>query len=626
MADFITTTEAGSGRNLSRETLRSLRTKKPFTRIVPWGHYDHGTRTGTPQEETPVYDRLVRKIVTQEDFLRELDPAGHIINDRSYYPDIWRKNSNKEDKDGYGKYYIQEVPRYAFAYQQIIWLKHLNHLCGNDIRFELTDNVEEDEKRELFYEFKRGWAKKNMEVAWYKSAKSVKSTGDGAFVGYMDKGKFGWQTLSFANGDRLYPHYDQKKGSLECFVREYTDYNDKGLACNYMEVWDNTYYYRFSNSAETEDSLWSKIMSTVKSVFSTDGYKCETIERHNFPFIPVAYKRDDNGPCWTYSEETIENYEMAFSRLAQANHDFGLPIMYVKGEGSTELSKADMTHASKIFFLPSDGEIGFLNKQDASNAYNAELEKLEEQIYKQSFAVKAPELKSGDTPGVAIKLLYSDAYEKAMCDAQEFDEFVDKVIDIFTYGYGVETGHQLDYQNLNISHFIEPYVHQNDENIVSNLSIGVQNGFLSKQTASEKNPFAIPGEWDRIKREKKEEMEMDLLLQEQKVEIQNDANVEMQEQIIDKQTDANIEAAEAEAKINGNGGTASGGNGSNTNSNSDSKDTDDNKKKVTKAKVKKSSVATGGRGGRRNLSGRVYDENRNWEGRNNWKKFDTYGR
>lgn len=437
----------------------------------------------------------------------------------------------------------------------------------------------------------------------------------------MDNGKFGWKVLSFADGDRLYPHYNRKTGKLECFVREYSDFDDNGQSCNYMEVWDDTYYYRFSNAAESEDSLWGKIVSKVKSMFSTDGYKCEVMERHNFPFIPVAYKRDDNGPCWTYSEETIENYEMAFSRLAQANHDFGLPIMYVKGEGSTELSKADMTHASKIFFLPSDGEIGFLNKQDASNAYNTELTKLEEQIYKQSFATKAPELKSGDTPGVAIKLMYSDSYERAMIDAQEFDDFIDDMVEIFSYGYGVETKKQLDFKNINISHYIQPYVHLDENGLINNLALAVQNGFLSRQTASEKNPYSIPSEYDRIIKEKKEEQEMDLLLQEQKINIQNDANVDMQEQIIDMQTDANIEAAKAEANISENGDNVNGkSKASDGNSNSGS--SKNGKNNARKVHVKKGSVATGGKGGRPNRSGRTYDENRNWEGRNNWNRWD----
>lgn len=593
---------AGQGVAVEDGALRPLRVKKPFTRVLPWGHYNHGEISGSIREVPPAYDVMRRKIVTQEDFLRELDPAGHIINDREYYPDIWRRNTDSRDKENYGKWYIQEVPRYAFAYQQVILYKQLTHLCGNDIQFELSDRKDDDGRREVFNEFRRGWANKNMEVAWYRAAKSVKATGDGAFVGYMDNGKFGWKVLSFLDGDRLYPHYDRKTGKMECFVREYTDYDEKGTAvCDYMEVWDDTYYYRFSNAAKSEDSLWGRIVSKVRPPFSADGYRCEVVERHNFPFIPVAYKRDDNGPCWTFSEETIEDYEMAFSRLAQANHDFGLPIMYVKGEGSTELSKADMTHASKIFFLPSDGDIGFLNKQDASNAYNAELTKLEELIYKQSFAVKAPELKSGDTPGVAIKLMYSDAYEKAMADAQEFDDFIDAMVDIFTHGYGTETKRQLDFRNIGISHYIQPYVHLNITEQTTNLAAAVQNGFLSRQTASEKCVYSTPAEWDRITREKKEEQQQDLLLQEQRLDIQNSASIEMQTQVMDAQTDADIRAARAEAQINAGDGEGD--------------------EPAGKVSVRKGSVSTGGRGGRPRTVGT--DKWGNRAGENNWDKWDA---
>lgn len=617
MAELFTSLGVEVDQSLPAGALRSLRTKKPFTRILPWGHYNHGERIGSVREEAPSFDQMRRKIVTQEDFLRELDPAGHIINDRDYYPDIWRQNTDSTDKANYGKWFIQEVPRYAFAYQQIILDKQLTHLCGNDIQFELSDKKDDDSKREAFNEFKRGWANKNMEVAWYKLAKSVKSTGDGAFIGYMDNGKFGWKVISFLDGDRLYPHYDRATGKLLCFAREYTDYDEQGTAINnYLEVWDDTYYYRFSSGAKNESSLWDTIVSKVKSLFSADGYKCEVVMRHNFPFIPVAYMRDDMGPCWTFSQESIEHYEMAFSRLAQANHDFGLPIMYVKGEGSTELSKADMTHASKIFFLPSDGEIGFLNKQDASNAYNAELEILEEQIYKQSFAVKAPQLKSGDTPGVAIKLLYSDAYEKGIIDTQEYDDAVDSMVNIFMYGYGVEAERQLDFKNLGISHWIKVYIHLNESELAQNLSVAVQNGFLSRQTASEKFSLSTPCEWDRIMQEKKEEQQMELLLQEQKLNIQNSASLEMQEELIEAQTDANIKAAEAQDAIN-NGSTATLAN------NNNSSGSDDNRKHVRKVIVKKGASATGGRGGRPNRSGRVYDENRNWADRSNWARWDA---
>lgn len=503
--------------------MRDLLTKKPFVRIMPDGHYNHGERWTEVVEEGDIPDYLRRKIVTQEDFMRELDPCGHLINDKEYYHDILRKNS--ED----GLWYLEEVPRYAFAFQQVILIKHLTHLCGNDIQFELADKKDDDDSRQVFNAFKRGWAKKNMEVAWYQFAKSVKATGDGAFVGYLDKGKFGWKVLSFLNGDRLYPHYDLKTGKLNVFARSYSNYDEEGRVIRrYVDVWDDKYYYRYSAAGDVHASLVEKFKSALKSLFNVSGYTLEVQEEHGFDRIPVSYYCDPWGPCWTFAQETCDNYEMAFSRLAQNNHDFGLPIMYVKGEGSEEVTKEDMSYASKVFFLPSDGDMGFLQKQDASNAYKIELDTLEKQIYTQSFTVKPPELKSGDLPGVAIKLLYSPAVEKAMADSNEYDPAVDDMVDIFTFGYGVESEMRLKFNSVEISHYIKPYVHQNETEQTNNLAMQVQNGFLSKQTASEKSTYATPQEWDRIIKEKKEEQQMDLLLQQQQLEMQT--NVRMREE------------------------------------------------------------------------------------------------
>lgn len=503
---------------IKKNQLRELLTKKPFTRIKSDGHYNHGERFGNVMEETNIPDYVRRKIVTQEDFLRELDPYGHLINDREYFPDIYRKNPDD------GKWYLEEVPRYAFAFQSVILYKHLTHLTGNDIQFELADKKDDNNARHIYNAFKRGWQERNMETAWYQLAKSVKATGDGAFVGFMNNGKFAWKVLSFLKGDKLFPHYDTKTGELNLLARTYCNFDETGKIINrFIDVWDNEFYYCFKRDGEADTAI-EKFKQATLSLFNMNSYVLIEKEKHGFENIPVSYKRDDMGACWTLSQESIDNYEMAFSRMAQSNHDFGLPIMYVKGEGSEEVATQDMSHASKIFFLPSDGEMGFLNRQDASNGYEKELSVLEKQIYTQSFAVTPPELKSGDLPAAALKILYSPAYEKAMSDANEFDGAIDKMVEIFSLGYGIETGKQLDFKNTPISHYIKPYVHLNETELTTNLSMQVQNGYLSKQTASEKSVYATPQEWDRVLSEKKSEQENDLLFDKEKLQMEQKQN------------------------------------------------------------------------------------------------------
>lgn len=259
-----------------------------------------------------------------------------------------------------------------------------------------------------------------------------------------------------------------------------------------------------------------------------------------------------------------------------------------KGEGSEEVTTKDMSYASKIMVLPSDGEIGFLNRQDASNAYAAELEKLEDIIYRQSFAVKTPELKSGDTPGVSLKIMYSDAYEKAMNDAHEYDGVVNDMIHIFEWGYGIECEKRLAFINTNIRHYIDPYIHLNTTELTTNLNTSVMGGFLSKQTASEKSPYSTPQEWQRIQAEKKEEQAQELLLTEQKLEIQSSIAIKQAEML-----------SEIEAE-----GAAT------TTEDTDGNEDEGNAKSSGKTRKRtKGSVATSR--GRKNNSGKKWDENGN---------------
>lgn len=565
---------------MKKKFSRGLLTKRPFYRICPDVPSEQ-TRIDVPLRDLGdkyvVRDNLVYMEVTQADFRRELDPASHAINDRNVYINY---RYNKEDE----LYYEEDFPRYAFAYQQEILDDRLARLTGNDIQFDLAVAKYTQEAQEAYDVFKAGWADKRMENAWHFAAKSSCATGDTAFVGYMLKGKFEWKVLSFLMGDTLYPHYDRRTGKPNILARTYTDFDDENNTRNYIDVWDEKNYYRLvdvNSSDNGEEGEYESVLHTTAGDFDIDGYTVEYYAPHGMDGTPFAYHRREDGPVWSPSQETIEHREAAFSRLAQSNHDFGLPILGLYGEGKKikEIATSDMSYASKIFIIPSDGKAEFLNRQDASNAYKTELDMLEDKIYSQSMVIKAPELKSGDTPAAAIKLLYSDAYNKAMLEAQEYDEFVRKMIEIFKWGFGIESEHQLAFKNTRISYYIVPFLPVNDQEVTTNLSIAVQNGFCSKQTASEKFYFSTPNEWERIQNEKHEDDMHTLLLEEQRLEMQNEENLDFQEDLQQIQTESQIEVINAQNQV------------------SAEENEQDNKDKAKKARARKGSVATGrGRG------------------------------
>lgn len=201
--------------------------------------------------------------------------------------------------------------------------------------------------------------------------------------------------------------------------------------------------------------------------------------------------------------------------MAHNNQAFGEPTLVFQGEGDRLDAQYDANGTIKTLSMGTDDKVSYLSAQSASESYMKQLDTLYKMIFTQSFIVEPPELKSGDLPAAALKILYSPAVEKAMNDASEYQIFLDDMVKIFSYGYGMEMKKTIDFTNLNMKWWIEPYVHVNSSTVVSDLAIAVQNGFCSRQTASERieTLYTTNGEWDRIVREKKEEQQADLLFE-----------------------------------------------------------------------------------------------------------------
>lgn len=557
--------------------VRELLVRKPFYEVTPKGYMKHGiiNREFSENEDPSMpADVLYRNIKTQQDFLREFYPSGHRICDPQQYPDIWKKNPET------GLWCVQKIQRTAFAFQQVIYTKHLLHVTGNDIQFEIAEGAEEgnEEKlQELLTKYKKGWLMHDMEIRFFEAVSAYMKVADCAIVGYFDgDGKFGTRTLSFDRGDTLFPKYDPLTGELIAFARKYVDYDEDGEErIEWVEAWDKDKFYRLKK--DLSGGTAKNVVRKIASIFGASEYACVEEKRHGFQFIPVAYARNEDGPCWSAVQRNIEDYEEAFSYLCENNKAYAFPILTLTGEGDEIEIKGDTNGSAKtIMITDTDGKAEFINGTDASNAFATQLNKAYDLIYELSFTVKPPELKSGDLPGVAIKLLYSPAIEAAMNDAQRLQPFLDQLVRITKFGIGTENNCMASMVALPVNAWIESYIHQNDTELITNLATAVQNKFLSKQTASERNSkFSKNDEFTRIMREQKEEDQQDLLLDIQRQEAQ---------------VENNIEEEEALAKINKN----QSGNDVNT-----------------------------GRGkkGRPKRSDKEWDENGNYPGRNNWDKY-----
>lgn len=510
---------------------REILTRQPFFEVMPQGGYANrivkrGQNVSEPNEEPYL------RVITQADFLRQYYPTGHKIMDKIAYPDIYKKDPDTD------KWYMQPITRVAFAFQRTIATKQVVHICGNDIQFELSGKAK-NEKDEIenalsLIKLKQGWLDMNMEFHFYEAINSIKIVGDAAIVAYKDKkGNARCKTLSYLYGDTLYPHEDSITGDMELFARKYKDYDEDGhTITEWVEIWDSKYMYRAKRGLSKNTTF-----QRIKETFGLGGFEIVSQEEHGFDTCPVAYYREKDGACWLPSQSTIENYEEAFSYLCEDNKAHAFPIMYFKGEG-VDFKGDEVTGAVKAIEIEDNqGEVGFLNRPDVSESFNAELNKLYDMIYEQCFCVKPPELKSGDLPGVAVKLLFSPAIELAIHDCNKLQSFLDKLVYLVKFSYGSQINEQLTLLNLNVNAWIEPYIHQNDTELVTNVAMAVQNSFLSKQTASERiSKYAKNDEFERIMREDIEKRKKDTqdFIDKQKEQLENELK---KQKILNEMTD-----------------------------------------------------------------------------------------
>lgn len=481
--------------------INDILTKRAFVRPMPQ-FAQTATFTRKPERAKVPKDTTLWQTVSQGQFIREYYTSGHLINDPTYYPDRIKYDEDKK------QFFTEKVVRCAFPLQMIITSQHLVHISGNDVRHELTDSDNNEEKQELFLRWQKGWLDENIETRLYYFYKSSYIVGEAALLFYLKDKKMYTKNLSFLNGDTLYPHYDSITGKLDAFARKFSDYDEENNEyVQWLEVWDEKYLRRYRRDVQGFRGAVTK----VKELFGLDGWVLVDEDLHGFERVPVTYHRREEGACWSFVQDAIDKYELAVSYLCQNNMAYAFPIMVLQGD-NVEV-QGDIYGQVKAITADKESSIKYLERSDNTAAFELQLNTLLRQIFLGAFAVMPPEVRSGDLPGVAIKLIYSPSLDRAMIDAKEFDHVIDDTNELFTYAYGIQEEKSTQFKSLNILSYIVPYIHQNTAELINNLVQAKSSGILSAETASEQTTYGKNCEFAKITAEAKQEQEADLLYQ-----------------------------------------------------------------------------------------------------------------
>ena len=488
--------------NSSTMTPQMILVKEAFTRLIPSPNMTsigEAKSIGSNNNLAYVYETPQRQVMTQADFLREHDVNAHKINSLKYYPNAIMRDSN-------GKVTAKIKSRIAVAYQERILTKRLVTLTGNNVDLKLANSKRSKADQDMLNLFREGWDTHNIETCLYQAIKADGKTGDCAVCFFMQDKKVGWRVFSYENGDVLYPHYDPMTGRLAVFGRKYAVRDaDANEMIEYLDVYDDTYYKRYK---QVKTGLKGAV-NKVKGAVGLDGWEVDQAPiPHGFQRIPIAYDRYGE-PFWANSQDSIDLYELTISQLAENNQAYALRILYAMG-GEIELKTNIDGTPSMINSVEPNAKVGFLEPADSSKSFELQLQILEKSIMRNSFASETPELKSGsDLSSPTIRMMMMDSYQKAQDDALHFQPFLDDIVELFKYGYGIETGKSSDFNLLQIRAEIFPYVFMSETEVVSNIVQSVAINALSRQSASEMLydlGYGVVSEYDRLIEEEREKL------------------------------------------------------------------------------------------------------------------------
>lgn len=463
----------------------ALLQKKPFFRgsdTSSVNDYSEGQTATVTETRTARLPKVSKKIITQERFLKELDPMSHDVLFDNNLPSICVKLGD----DLYQEIKFQ---RTSLALQEQILASHVIYLCGNPCVLSLRGGNPDEKDRDNYSTIKEYWVDRNMDGWRTKAVRAQLATGDAGLLFYYDyKNRVKCRLLSYEDGYVIVSHNDENRDRLLESVY-YADSN----GVEYIDSYDDRYMYRMRNSGE----------NAVKN-----GWVMETPVEHGFSEIPLCTKR--GSVAWDKAQSLIEIYEIIYNIFFVIQKRNGWGILYIRGNLSETTKKLAGNIILQDKSMDGNGSAEFKAPPSPEGMLNS-LEDLFEKIQINSsctFLLPKDVKSSGDISGLAITLTRDLDLKNAQQGVIEWQNFADKMMRLFKEGLakelvkkGENTNAITEFAKLRISckfKIWQPFSATEYNNMLISMK---QAGILSTKTAIEKNTESTPDEAKRIEEE-----------------------------------------------------------------------------------------------------------------------------
>lgn len=463
-----------------------LKAKKPFTRgadrrDIPTKERSVGVGESL-EAQAPLFHRYV---VTQEQFLRELDEACHDVLFDENIPSLCVKISDKDYRDIH-------FTRMSIPFQRNIKNKQLLHLTGHPMQFTMMETNPSEIMLSNFTVFKQYWEIRNQDGMKNKMVDTQLSTGDAGLLYYFDyMGRIKSRILSFADGYVLCPHNDQNGDRILESV-----YYVQGDV-EYIDSYDDTNMTRWTREldGENEESGW---------------VRHEPIA-HGFKEIPLITKRGK--VAWDGVQSIIESYEILYNVFNAIQRRFGWGLLYVKGKFKQNAEKINGAVVLNDTSVESNGDAKFLtppNPEGTIETLQLMLDSI--QLGASTTFILPKDLKTGgELAGITVQLVQNQDIQNALQKVIEWQNVADKMARLFKWGLSVELVNKgenpkaiTEFAELDIAAKFKVWRPMNDYEYNQMITLLTGAGVLSMESGIELNTLSKPDEKQRITKEKEE--------------------------------------------------------------------------------------------------------------------------
>ena len=291
-------------------------------------------------------------------------------------------------------------------------------------------------------------------------------------------------TLAKSKNDDIYTLFDQY-GQLLVFARGFATINAEKKTVSHYDIYTKDFMYFCQN---VNNSSWEveKKVNQVKKI----------------PAIVFIQETE-----WDGTQSILDRIENAYSRNADSNDNFADPALVATADIVNTLPKQE--EESKLYVLKNGGDIKYLERSNANQARQDEIDALDEQAMSKSFT---PNITIEDLRGIAnasgttLEHIMMLGTIKADMRKETHDEYLTRVGNlmksIMENVLDVKSG---SYEELRLKHEFQPPFGDDIAAVVDRLMRQYSGGGMSRKTLLEKSPLIDDAdrEEERIRQEEK---------------------------------------------------------------------------------------------------------------------------